>query len=47
LPNGSGDDACGSISLEINDIYKALDYIIKADIVKVDLVKILIDFETE
>lgn len=28
LPNGSGDDACGSISLEINDIHKALDYII-------------------
>lgn len=45
LPNGSGNDTLRSFW--INDLTKALDYIVKGDLLKVDLVKVLIDHETE
>lgn len=45
IPNGSGNDFCAS--LNISSIQKALDYIIKGDSIKIDVGKILIDYETE
>jgi diacylglycerol kinase (ATP) len=45
IPNGSGNDTCRNIG--VNDIGKALDYIVKGDSLKVDLTKLLIDYSTE
>jgi diacylglycerol kinase family enzyme len=47
IPNGSGDDACGCLSLQVNDTLNSLNYILKGDIIKVDIVKILIDYNSE
>ena len=43
LPNGSGDDACGSLSLDIGGIHQGLEYILKGDTIKMDIIKVIID----
>jgi diacylglycerol kinase (ATP) len=45
IPNGSGNDLCAS--LKITDVDVALDYIIKGEIIKIDTVKHVIDYEKE
>lgn len=45
LPNGSGNDTCRTI--ESNDIAVALDYIVKGQIFKIDIIKVLSDYEKE
>lgn len=45
IPNGSGNDT--TIQLGATDIGKALDYIVKGDLVRYDVGKILIDHESE
>ena len=45
VPNGSGNDTCGSIG--INNIDQALQYIRKGDTIQMDLNKVLVDCESE
>jgi diacylglycerol kinase family enzyme len=45
IPNGSGNDTLRSIS--VFDLDKALDYIVKGDLIKIDLTKMIVDHETE
>jgi diacylglycerol kinase family enzyme len=45
LPNGSGNDTLRAFG--VLDIAKGLDYIAKGDIIKVDLVKVLMDYTSE
>lgn len=47
IPNGSGDDACACLSLQVNDTVNGLNFILKGDLIKVDIIKILIDFNSE
>jgi len=47
IPNGSGDDICGSFNLQVNDTSSGLNYVLKGDVIKVDIVKILIDCNSE
>ena len=47
LPNGSGDDACGSLGIDINDVDMGLEYICTGDVIKIDIIKILLDHESE
>ncbi len=47
IPNGTGDDTCGSFGIDIGDINQALEFLIKGNTIKVDVIKILIDFESE
>jgi diacylglycerol kinase family enzyme len=43
IPNGTGNDTLRALS--IFDVNSALDYIVKGDIVKIDLTRILLDHE--
>jgi sphingosine kinase len=43
IPNGSGNDTCKS--LNIWDIDRALDFVIKGDVINIDLVKVTLDHE--
>ena len=45
IPNGSGNDMCHALSIESLD--HSLDYIIKGNLIKIDIAKVLIDYETE
>jgi diacylglycerol kinase family enzyme len=45
LPNGTGNDFCYNLSLESID--KGLDYIIKGDLIKTDIFRVLLDYESE
>ena len=45
IPNGSGNDTLRSFN--IFDVNKALDYIVKSDLIKIDVTKVLIDCESE
>ena len=45
IPAGSGNDFCSS--LYIKDLNKALDYIVKGDVVRMDTSKVLIDYDRE
>jgi len=45
VPNGSGNDLCGT--LMIDSINRSLDYIVKGDIFRMDISKVLIDYESE
>lgn len=45
IPNGSGNDTLRSFG--VFDVAKALDYLVKGDIIKVDVTKVLIDYESE
>lgn len=47
LPNGSGDDTCGSLGIDVNDTDLGLEYIGKGDTIKVDIIKIFIDHMSE
>ena len=43
LPNGTGNDFC--INLALENIDKGLDYIIKGDIIKTDIFRVLLDWQ--
>lgn len=45
IPNGSGNDTC--LQFSANDVGKALDFIVKGNIIKYDIGKTLLDYETE
>jgi len=45
LPNGTGNDFCINLSLE--NIDQGLDYIIKGDLIKTDIFRVLLDYESE
>lgn len=45
VPNGSGNDTLRA--LNVFDINKALDYIVKGDLIKMDITKVLLDYENE
>jgi diacylglycerol kinase family enzyme len=45
IPNGSGNDTLRS--LNVFDVDRALDYIVKGDIIKTDITKFVIDYEDE
>ena len=45
LPNGSGNDTCGGI--QIDTLQEGLQYIKKGDLIKLDVVKVLLDHESE
>ena len=45
LPNGSGNDLCGALNL--NQFKTGLTALVKGDIIKVDLFKVLLDHESE
>ena len=43
IPNGTGNDAARALS--VIDVNIALDYIVKGDVVKIDLTRVLLDHE--
>lgn len=43
LPNGSGNDTCSSIGVRTLD--DALDYIVNAEVIALDTIQVLIDYE--
>lgn len=45
IPTGKANDLAGALS--INDVDRGLDYIIKGQNIRIDLMKILIDHEKE
>ena len=45
IPNGSGNDTLRSLG--VTDTAKALEYIVKGDLLKVDLTRVLLDTEDE
>lgn len=45
MPNGSGNDFCRAFKMET--VQEGLDAISKGDVVKIDLVKILLDYKDE
>ena len=45
MPNGTGNDLCGSFCLDTID--QALGYFLKGDVVKMDVIKVHIDHENE
>ena len=45
IPNGSGNDLCHNLGILTVD--KALDYIVKGDLIKMDISKVLLDHEKE
>jgi diacylglycerol kinase family enzyme len=45
IPNGSGNDTCRS--LNSNEVGIALDYIVKGNIFKTDIIKVISDYENE
>mmetsp|Transcript_20085 Transcript_20085/g.30853 ORF Transcript_20085/g.30853 Transcript_20085/m.30853 type:complete len:157 (+) Transcript_20085:566-1036(+) len=45
IPKGSGNDTCYGLS--ISKAEHSLQYILKKDVLKIDVLKILIDFDTE
>jgi diacylglycerol kinase family enzyme len=45
LPNGSGNDLCGALTL--NSFEVGLNAVVKGDTIKVDLFKVLLDHERE
>ena len=45
IPNGSGNDLVGCLG--IKDINQALDWLVKGDIIQMDVNKVLIDYESE
>ena len=45
LPNGSGNDTCRGLSY--STVQDGLKHILKADTIKMDVFKILVDYETE
>lgn len=47
MPNGSGDDAAGGLAIGYNDMEKALSYVAKGQTIKIDVVKVLLDHESE
>lgn len=47
IPSGSGDDVASGLDLSGKDIHKALSYIAKAQTIKIDVVKVLLDHESE
>lgn len=47
LPNGSGDDFCGGLGLGKGDLENGLKYLLSGQTIKVDLIKVLIDYESE
>ena len=45
LPNGTGNDFC--INLALESVEKGLDYIIQGDLIKTDIFRVLLDYESE
>ena len=45
IPNGSGNDNCRGFCLF--EVDRALDYLIKGHLIRIDLIKVLLDYETE
>lgn len=45
VPNGTGNDLCGSIL--VDEIKTSLDDLVKGDVMKIDVIKILLDYEDE
>ena len=45
IPNGTGNDLCGALSLD--EFETGLEYFLKGDIIKIDIFKALLDFNTE
>lgn len=45
IPNGSGNDFCTSIG--IKNLDDALDYIVNAEVIRLDTIKCLLDFDDE
>ena len=45
IPNGSGNSTCGELS--VTDLDTALKYIVRGNVIKSDLCKVLLDFESE
>ncbi len=45
IPNGTGNDTLRG--LNVFDINQALDYIVKGDLIKIDLTRILLDHEEQ
>ena len=45
IPNGSGNDLVGCLG--IKDVDQALEWLVKGDLVKMDVNKVLIDHENE
>jgi diacylglycerol kinase family enzyme len=43
IPNGSGNDMCAGLMLR--DVNRALDYLVKGDMIKIDCMKINLDYE--
>lgn len=47
MPNGSGDDTAGGLAISYNDMDMALSYAAKGQTIKLDVVKVLLDHESE
>ena len=47
LPNGSGDDFVGNLGIGVSDLDTACNFLIKGQTIKIDAVKVLLDYETE
>ena len=45
IPNGTGNDLCGSLNLD--EFEEGLDYFLRGDLIKIDIFKALLDFDSE
>ena len=45
VPNGSGNDLCGCIGIQTTE--QAIDWLVKGDIIEMDVNKVLLDVEHE
>lgn len=47
MPCGSGDDFCAGLGLDKGDIESGFNYVLSGQTIKVDVVRILLDYESE
>ena len=45
LPNGSGDDLAHALGLGVGDAQTALSYLVEGQVLKIDVIKVLLDHE--
>ena len=46
IPAGTGDDFCGNIGIDRGDIDTGIKYITKGQTIKIDALKILMDYKS-
>lgn len=47
IPAGTGDDMCGNLGIDKGDVDTAISYISKLETIKIDCVRVLMDYENQ